>query len=118
MSQDQIAAVCKRQPDDGLREGVTRVHTQVYAGRVGTAGQAFRRGQPQSAENQSGANGRGEGAGPCGSLLSRRAAGAKAQDRTELQEGEKDIIKKKKSSVAAAAPGEDGGVYGYVGLEK
>lgn len=94
------------------------MHTQVYAGRVGTAGQAFRRGQPQSAENQSGANGRGEGAGPCGSLLSRRAAGAKAQDRTELQEGEKDIIKKKKSSVAAAAPGEDGGVYGYVGLEK
>lgn len=70
---------------------MTRVHTQVYVGRVSAAGQAFRRGQPQSAENQSGANGRGEGAGPCGSLLSRGAAGAKAQDRTELQEGEKDV---------------------------
>lgn len=96
MSQNQIAAICKRQPDDGLHEGVTRVQTQVYAARVGAAEQAFRRGQPQSAENQSRVNGWGEGGRPCGSLLGRRAAGAKAQDRTELQEGEKALKKKNK----------------------
>lgn len=117
MSQNQTAAICERQPDDGLHDGVTRVHTQVYVGRVGAAGQAFRRGQPQSTENQSRVNGWGEGGRPCGSLLGRRAAGAKAQDRTELQEGKKRHFKKK-VSVAAAALGEDGGVYGHVGLEK